>query len=559
MTSSIFDFSTNYSTSSDSNNDNSRQVIESKELNDVKDTQEKHEFVRLTLNEKSEHVLAEGPVLSSLIEPYYKTSSTTRTNKQRHITGSIATNNVFVTSLMGDTASGKSFLGNHLLGTNSYVFNENDHDDSTTANVTLFESDGSLTARGGNKWFVLDFEGENAMRLPFLLKYMRDYLPSTLMVDDRRDAVTKYFPPLAYLISDVIIFIGTDDLFTNSRYMERIMQFTDRACGNVQQRIRKPALILVQNKYGGEKVLTPEESTKKFYSKISRPEVLENFFSVVRCFILPFKRNQTTDNVNRYFDIQVDTLQKLLTKLCTHNQQKLLPEIPWLLLTRKVIEKLSEGEPIMMDTMLHNIFVGEQADAENSIILFLFRKLYEKRNIHSIQWFNHCRDFALDVLARSIAMRCSFVTFSSFTEFIKQECEKRLNELWKKIDEYRPCEALYMGRGYVKERNRPVFCYQHMAAHGKTHQTSEVVHGSSWWKALVEYVVQWPTIDMWNGSFDRKDASSNTPGQALCEKLVKTTNDFLIELKKDANSVTLTFRRLLHKWNVPIEPEELPN
>ena len=44
------------------------------------------------------------------------------------------------------------------------------------------------------------------------------------------------------------------------------------------------------------------------------------------------------------------------------------------------------------------------------------------------------------------------------------------------LNEYFPCEALYMGNGFEKERNPAACCYQYKEAHGSMHQTSAAVH-----------------------------------------------------------------------------------
>ena len=321
-------------------------VEDSEGLEEMKNTQQKHEFICLKYHQ-TEHVLVEGQAMESLIESYNQTSSTTTSNKDGPPTKSISNDKIFVVSFLGDTSTGKSFLANHLLGVQTYFVNENQHESPTTANVTLFESTTALAPDESNKCFVLDFEGENGTRMPRLLRYVLDYISSSDLAKDRRDAVAKYFPTLAYLLSDVIILVGQDDLFSNSRYIERVEKFTIQAVARVQQNIRKPVLLLVQNQYAGGKVLSPEEATRKFHHQNFGAIGIQNFFSTIRCCILPFKKEQTNANINQKFDEQIANLKKLLIGARNYQRRNLLPELPWLFLTRQVIHKLVQNEYII--------------------------------------------------------------------------------------------------------------------------------------------------------------------------------------------------------------------
>lgn len=524
------------------------ETEESQQLEDVKNIQQKHEFICLKYN-RTAHVLEEGQSFESLMESYNHSSSTLATNEDEPPTKSISNDKVFVVSFLGDTSTGKSFLANHLLGAQTYFVNKDQHGSPTTANVTLFESTTALASQENNKCFVLDFEGENGTRMPRLLRYALDYISPSQLAKGRRDAVAKYFPPLAYLLSDVIILMGQDDLFANSRYIERVEKFVSQAVADVQQNIRRPILILVQNQYPGNKVMSPEEATQKFLNQNSGAQSILNFFSGIRCCILPFMKKETTTNIDQNFNEQMEKLKKLLIASRTHQQKNLLPELPWLLLARQVIQKLVLNETIVLDLMLHDLFMEKQGEEGDEMITFLFRSLYGKETIHSIRWFNHCHDFALEVLARSIAMRCTHYEFEGIAELISNECHKRLTELWPKIDQYRPCEALYMGKGYVKQQDRPVFCYQHKGHHGNKHKTSEKVRQANWLKALFT----WSTVDTWDGSFYNKNGSSDKPERSIYDKLVQTTNDFLKEFKINNKGKYTTFNQLLQKWRIDVE------
>jgi hypothetical protein len=469
--------------------------------------------------------------------------------------------NVFVISFLGDTASGKSFLANHLLGVQSFVFdkNKNEHDGPTTANVTCFEFEPNNIQNGkeNNNCLVLDFEGENGTWFPSIMRRLVDFIYSPEGAKKRRDAVEKYFPTLAYLLSNVIILMSQDDLFANSRYIDRAKKFAAQAVGTVQQNMYKPVLILVQNNYADKNVLSPEDATKKFYKTHRDVKDLESFFSLIRCIIIPHKHAETSINSNQIFDTQVTALRKLLISINTEHQSRLLPYYPWLLLTQNIIKKLSNDEIVNVQISLKDALMKKKHEKEDDIILDLFHRLYGSKNICSTRWFLHCRRFAMDVLARFTALRFPYYEHVRFHEMIENECKTRLKDLWKTLDEYRPCEALYMGEGHVKEKNRPVFCYQSKGSHKRMnqHQTSEVVYGASWWQALFERFLR-PTIDKWNGPFETSDTTSNNPSDDMYKMLIQTTKAYLKELKNSPLGNYLTFKRLLKKWNVNLEFED---
>ena len=121
----------------------------------------------------------------------------------------------------------------------------------------------------------------------------------------------------------------------------------------------------------------------------------------------------------------------------------------------------------------------------------------------------------MEVLAYFIDRRLSKHNFEGFEEVIEKECKDSLDQLWKLLDEYRPCEALYMGRGYVKEKDRPVFCSQYKGTDNSMHRTSETVHGASWRRALLENLIDLSTIDRWDGPFKTNDRTSNKLGDDM--------------------------------------------
>jgi hypothetical protein len=71
---------------------------------------------------------------------------------------------------------------------------------------------------------------------------------SAASILSRAQEVRECFPRLAYCISDIVVLVGTDTLFS-SRYMERALAFAKQANSNIQD-VELPVLIVINNKVG---------------------------------------------------------------------------------------------------------------------------------------------------------------------------------------------------------------------------------------------------------------------------------------------------------------------
>ena len=372
----------------------------------------------------------------------------------------------------------------------------------------------------------------------------------------RREMVGKYFPRLAYLLSNAIIFMGQDELLANARWVDRAKQFAFQAIGDTQQNLHLPVLILIQNKYPGRRRLSREELTAQFFDKHSDARDLRKFFSDVHCITLPFYDEQSSANEIEYFNAQTDDLRQLLIRLCEQHKDHLLPHFAWVQVTRKIIKKLSKDSKLIdMYMILKDVLIDEKSKNEDRVLSFLFRRLYEQRLIHSTRWFHDCREFSMEVLAYFIVRRLSKRNVQGFEELIKKECKDNLEQLWKLLEEYRPCEALYMGRGYVAERDRPVFCYKYKSAHGSMYQTSESVREASWWRALVEIFTDRSTIDKWEGQFQSNDRTADKPGDDMQNKFLQMAKDYREKANKDPEFIYQKFNCFLKKCQIEIKSE----
>ena len=110
---------------------NEETDFNSKRFIDQVKTEIEHEFICLK-EDCNRFILTEGKRLESDWNRYDTTLSRVTANSKFN-------EHIFVISFVGDTATSKSFLANQL-GANCFVFNENNDQGPTTANVTCFES-----------------------------------------------------------------------------------------------------------------------------------------------------------------------------------------------------------------------------------------------------------------------------------------------------------------------------------------------------------------------------------------------------------------------------------
>lgn len=495
----------------------------------------------------------------------------TTTNETRDaMVPAVSNDDVFVISLLGDTGDGKSFLADHLLPSieknRPIVIDETERDGSTTANITCFESASFLPELSQTNFLLLDYEGEKGSYLPHLLKHMNDQWTHE-RADRRRKAVSEYFPKLAYIISNVIILLSRDD-FSKYEYISRCYDFAERATKKLQHNPYKPVIIMVHN-YCSHSILQPiKEVTQQFFKMHHRDETeaLRKFFEAVYCMRLPSKMNETsniiqTTDTNQMFSNQIVDLKKLLVYIHEkHKKNRTLPHISWLEMTRLVVDILSKDRTIMMHMLLRQVLVKDPGDIEQYSVIFLFTILYNKRDIHSIRWFHFCLNFAMSVLARAIAIRfhrnMNYIPDSNLKNMvIREEARVCLEKFWTRLDKFRPCTALYMGRGHPKEKDHPVFCFQHKGTHHE-HRTSEEVYGVP---LLDTYFLEvsrlWSIHDVWSGEFESDDLTQETPTLEMHEKFYTEIDSYMKAIKNSEHALYTTLDCLFKQYEVNIDAQ----
>ena len=173
-----------------------------------------------------------------------------------------------IVSLVGPTGVGKSFITSSFMERNSPtsrwpVVAKPDQHVPTSAHLCLhrgFLQPGSDTQA---PLVLLDFEGEDG-RIPRTLleqgmrrmSSLRNFGLSQDALEAQMDATIKtrqhvikeVLPPLAYLLSDVVVFIDTVEPRRTER-ADRIRHFAEQAHTSVESMTWRPALLLLQNKW----------------------------------------------------------------------------------------------------------------------------------------------------------------------------------------------------------------------------------------------------------------------------------------------------------------------
>lgn len=421
-------------------------------------------------------------------------------------------NKILVVSLLGNTSVGKSFIAKHLIcgsvsdetiSTPLYI-EEAEKKGATTLNVNCYVTKSAQN----NKTLILDYEGEKGSAFPLLFYARRgwEHVSGTAeKAKIRREAITEYFPKLAYILSDVVILLGNDDL-ASTDYLHRCQEFALRADAGVDHMPSRPLLVIIQNKSSLVQSTKTEDVTQKFF-EIHGLEAnsLKNFFCGVKCFCFPhcdylqrIKGGKILDG-REIFDQQMIDLRNLLDIVWDSKSPRLLTHTQWLYLILRVLPIVQSGKSVSLHMLLNEI-VGRNIDQKIQVAIDAFLMRYSERPVHSPQWFHDCCQFTMKVLAHSLAVKLIGYRELLSEQIIHEQCEFAMQVLFRKLDEFQPCEAVYMGRGRSSkdgDKDYPVFCYQHKAAHQSIHRTCQPVHGLTLWKKFLN----WVSTDTWPGMF----------------------------------------------------------
>eukprot|EP00761_Pharyngomonas_kirbyi_P012497 gb/GECH01012524.1/.p1 GENE.gb/GECH01012524.1/~~gb/GECH01012524.1/.p1 ORF type:complete len:610 (+),score=129.95 gb/GECH01012524.1/:1-1830(+) len=269
-----------------------------------------------------------------------------------------------VISFLGDTHSGKTTLISDSIKKPLSVASHGDFA-PTSADVSYYLGQDSDES---NAMLYLDFEGSGGgKKLPNDLngnpRVEVDKAPKKYM-KRRLNSVEENFPRLAYLSSDIIVYVSLNT-FANSDYLESAIKMGKSAVAGVKEAY-KPSLILVSNVCSNSAFVgSIDQATKKFleahtndYADENESDeedddddeedeqfdagMLKDWFSSVHCVCIPDKERESD-----LFQQQTTKLDDLINNLMrTRNQDKkqkgmLYSVEVWTYLLRNIINDFS--------------------------------------------------------------------------------------------------------------------------------------------------------------------------------------------------------------------------
>lgn len=458
-------------------------------------------------------------------------------------------NGIFVVSLLGNTTAGKSFVTKHLL-TNAenspQIVEENEIESSTTGNINCYQS--KLTNDLVEKMLVLDYEGEKGSSFPLMLHARRFFAEhiglTTEYGKERRKAVTQYFPKLAYVLSNIVILIGKEELIS-ADYLNRCYEFTRSANTNITNIPYLPVLIIIENKCSLAKKFGIDEVTDEFF-RIHRHEAddLKKYFSKIYCVRLPHtqqlqKVNKVVVDGEAIFEQQLSTLKKIIEEIILQDRKRLITYAQWLFLLRLVLDNVSNGKAVSIHTLLSQITSSTDNHEDQSATRKFFERIYQTEDIHTPKFYRDCRGLAMQMFSRSVAIKLLQQEKILSDRFIRDTCKTQMQMMWEMLDDYKPCEALYTGDG-VSVSGNPVFCYQCKGAHPR-HRTYEGIKNTSWASSLFG----WSSTVVWDGDFVSRDNGKLIEKEL--ENFSNLTVDFVNSFKQNPQEKLTTFKAILER------------
>ena len=458
---------------------------------------------------------------------------------------------VFVVSVLGNTTAGKSFVTKHLLENKDngpQLVDESEIQSSTTGNINAYDT--NVPNNSVKKLLLLDYEGEKGSSFPLMLQARRLFAErvglTSSYAKERRKAVTEYFPKLAYVLSNVVILIGKEELIS-ADYLNRCYEFTLSANTNITDLPYLPVLIIIENKCSLAKKFGIDDVTKEFFQIHHREtDDLEKYFSHIYCIRLPHtEQTQRVKSVKLegevIFNEQLAALKNVIANIVLEQQERLMTYPQWLFLLERVLDSVSHGEPVSIHSLLSTIS-GSTEKVEYDIALRFFWFRYFKEKMHTPKIFQECRDFAMRVLSRNIAVKLLEQENLLSERLVRDTCKVKLLEMYEILDEYKPCEAIYPGPG-ESESGNPVSCFQHKGSHPR-HRTSEGIKDLTWWSRLF----RWPSTAVWDGPFI--SSVNDSVDERNLEEYSKLAIECVNSFKQNQRNKYLNFTTLLEEAHI---------
>ena len=199
------------------------------------------------------------------------------------------------------------------------------------------------------------------------------------------------------------------------------------------------------------------------------------------------------------FEQQLSVLKKIIQEVIVKDRERLITHSQWLFLLKRVLDSVSNGKPVSIHSLLSEITRPIDGDDDQFLTKRLFNKIYNDKTIRTPKHFRHCRELAMKMFSRYAAIQLLRREQILSDRLIRDVCKTQMPIMWNLLNEFQPCEALYIGAGRSVSGN-PVFCYQSKGAH-PCHRTSEGIKSTFW----ISSSFQLSSTEVWNGKFVSND------------------------------------------------------
>ena len=254
-------------------------------------------------------------------------------------------------------------------------------------------------------------------------------------------------------------------------------------------------------------------------------------------------------NGHEIFHRQMADMKEILLSIRNRNAERSLTHAQWLYLLQRVLRIVQSGKSVSLHTLLSEI-VTQDGDETISIARRCFVSAYSDRSIHSPEWFDHCCQFAIHVMAHCLAAKAYHQRELMSERVIREQCEQALKELASKLDEFQPCEALYTGKGRSSKNNvdnHAVFCYQHKGAHVDGRRTCQSVYKPT----FLDKFFGWGSMDVWLGEFLSSSSNGNELGcltNISVDDLSSSVRELMNTFRQEPKAIYSVFIHLITRW-----------
>lgn len=335
----------------------------------------------------------------------------------------------------------------------------------------------------------------------------------------RRESVVEHLPRLAYVISDILIYVSSSD-FSSHSYYDTVQEVAINSATRGVLNSERPSLILICNKSGLTKTFDVEKTTKNFFDLHDKKRTLLQTYLDVKCIRIPdmhkkdiIKKDGTKIRCETVFSQQINELYKTISKLLKGRKKyreklgNLYSEWIWCQLFDLTLSKFNFSAGLRMGSILSEALMASDDILSKAVRFFNLINLKPFSQQHYIEKRKHAiRMLACFILKEMLDLvpELKTVIFSQMRMKEKREEAKRLlYQFIQQLERLQPCQALYEEKipcTDVKCTHKP---NHHCNSHPKTYNTS----GSPVWiRGNVQ--IERELSHEWEGQFVFKDTES---------------------------------------------------